>query len=95
MTAYHTSTTIALRVDGHPARARLDGRDYEAAAGRAAARSIGRRPSAVYGVTDDGRTDWGDGSQTRRYVVTVTTGPRNGDVYPVRRVRVAIDGYVY
>lgn len=91
MTHYRPRTTVALRVDGHPARARLDGRDYEAAAGRAAARSIGRRASAVYGVTDDGRTDWGDGTQTRHYVVTVTTGPRHGDVHPVRRVRVAVD----
>lgn len=77
-------------VNGHWIRVRVDGRNFEGAAGRAAARSVGRRPSAVVSVRDDGyRAD--SGTVTSYYHVTVATGPRRHGVTPVVTVRVAVD----
>ena len=83
--------TITVRVNGHEQRARLTGRDYETTAGRAAARSLGRRAASVYSVCDDGVTDWGDGDVRRYYVVQIVTGQRHGDILPRETVRVSID----
>lgn len=83
--------TITVLVNGHKQRARLTGRDYETTAGRAAARSLGRRASSVYSVRDDGVTKWGNGDVRRYYEVQVITGQRNGNVWPRETVRVAID----
>lgn len=87
----HTVTKYRdAQVNGHWTRVRVTGRDFESAAGRAAARSIGRRPSAVVSVRDDGyRIDAGD--VTSHYHVTVATGPRRHGLTPVVTVRVTVD----
>ena len=78
------------QVNGHWTRVRVTGRDFEFAAGRAAARSVGRRPSAVVSVRDDGyRAD--AGTVTSYYHVTVATGPRRHGLTPIVTVRVSID----
>jgi len=77
-------------VNGHWTRVRVTGRDFESAAGRAAARSVGRRPSAVVSVRDDGyRAD--AGTVTSYYVATVATGPRRHGLTPIVTVRVSVD----
>jgi hypothetical protein len=82
---YRTAT-----VDGRWTKIRVTGRDFSTAAGIAAARSVGRRPSAVVSVRDDGyRID--AGNVTSSYHVTVATGRPNGDIRPVVTVRVHID----
>jgi hypothetical protein len=87
MASYHYRTAT---VDGRWTRVRVTGRDFESAAGRAAARSVGRRPSAVVSVRDDGyRAD--AGTVTSYYHVTVATGRAHGDVRPTVTVRVNVD----
>lgn len=77
-------------IDGRWTKIRVTGRDFESAAGRAAARSVGRRPSAVVSVRDDGyRVAAGD--VTSHYHVTVATGPRRHGLTPVVTVRVTVD----
>ena len=75
------------QVNGHWTRVRVTGRDFEFAAGRAAARSVGRRPSAVVSVRADG---WRPGF-VRLFAVTVATGPRRHGVTPVVTVSVNLD----
>ena len=84
------SKMTSILVNGHLTRARLDGRDYESCAARAAARALNRRPSSVYSVRDDGYSE-SSGSFRRYYTVQVVTGRRNGDIRPVTNVRIAID----
>ena len=87
MAACHYRTAT---VDGHWTRVRVTGRDFLTAAGIAAARSVGRRPSAVVSVRDDGcRIDAGD--VTSYYVATIAIGRANGDVRPTVTVRVNVD----
>jgi hypothetical protein len=87
MADYHYRTAT---VDGRWTRVRVTGRDFSTAAGIAAARSVGRRPSAVVSVRDDGcRIDEGD--VTSYYVATVATGPRCHGIAPVVTVRVNVD----
>jgi hypothetical protein len=87
MDAYHYRTAT---VDGRWTKIRVTGRDFESAAGVAAARSVGRRPSAVVSVRDDGyQVDAGD--VTSYYHVTIATGPRHHGLTPVVTVRVAVD----
>jgi hypothetical protein len=87
MSSYHYRTAT---VDGRWTRARVTGRDFSTAAGVAAARSVGRRPSSVVSVRDDGyRVEAGD--VTSYYHVTVATGPRRHGLTPVVTVRVTVD----
>jgi len=87
MSSYHYRTAT---VDGRWTRVRVTGRDFAAAVGTAAARSVGRRPSAVVSVRDDGhRVDAGD--VTSYYHVTVATGPQQHGLTPVVTVRVNVD----
>jgi hypothetical protein len=87
MSTYHYRTAA---VDGLWTRVRVTGRDFETAARVAAARSIGRRPSSVVSVRDDGyRAEAGD--VTSYYHVTVATGPRRHGSTPIVTVRVSID----
>jgi hypothetical protein len=78
------------QVNGHWTRVRVTGRDFESAAGRVAARSVGRRPSAVVSVRDDGYRA-GAGIVTSYYYVAVATGPRRHGLTPIVTVRVAVD----
>ena len=87
MSAYRYRTAT---IDGRWTRVRVHGRDFESAVGRAAARSVSRRPSAVVSVRDDGyRVDAGD--VTSYYQVTVATGRAHGDVRPTVTVRVNVN----
>ena len=83
MSSYHYRTAT---VDGCLARVRVTGRDFAAAVGAAAARSVGRRPSAVVSVR---AVDAGD--VTSYYHVTVATGPQQHGLPPVVTVRVNVD----
>ena len=78
-------------VDGAWKHVRIDGArtnaNIEHAAGRAAARSIGRRASDVVTVRTDG---WRPGF-VRLFVVNVATGPRRHGVTPVVTVNVNIE----
>lgn len=78
-------------VDGAWKRVRIDGLrtlgNVEYAVGRAAARSVGRRSSAVVTVRTDG---WRPGF-VRLYSVTVATGPRRHGVTPVVTVNVNLE----
>ena len=78
-------------VDGAWTRVRIDGprtlENIDAAVGRAAARSVGRRPSAVVTVRTDG---WRPGF-VRLYSVNVATGPRRHGVTPIVTVNVNIE----
>ena len=67
------------------------GRDYDTSAGNAAARSVGRRPSAVVSVRHDWDRSAANGDTARGYQVTVATGRAHGDVLPVTRIYVVID----
>ena len=78
---YHDAT-----VDGHWTRVRVHGRDFGTAAGIAAARSVGRRPSAVVSVRNDGYRPG-----VNCYSVTVATGPRRHGVTPVVTVSVNLE----
>jgi hypothetical protein len=87
VSTYHYRTAT---VGGHWTRVRVHGRDFSTAAGIAAARSVGRRPSAIVSVRDDGcRIDVG--TVTSYYQVTVATGPRRHGLTPVVTVRVNVD----
>jgi hypothetical protein len=87
MATYHYRTAT---VDGRWTRVRVTGRDFSTAAGIAAARVVGRRPSAVVSVRDDGyRVN--AGNVTSYYAVGVATGPRRHGVTPVVDVRVNVD----
>jgi hypothetical protein len=78
-------------VDGRWTRVRIDGprtiANVEFAAGRAAARSIGRRAGHVVTVRTDG---WQAGF-VRLFEVTVATGPRRHGLTPVVTVRVNVE----
>ena len=78
-------------VDGAWKRVRVDGPrtlvNVEAAVGRAAARSVGRRAEHVVTVRTDG---WRPGF-VRLFAVTVATGPRRHGVTPVVTVNVNVE----
>jgi len=78
-------------VDGRWTRVRIDGprtfENVEFAAGRAAARSVGRTAGSVVTVRTDG---WQPGF-VRLFVVTVATGPRRHGVTPVVTVSVNLE----
>ena len=81
---------LDAQIDGEWTRVRVDGArtnaNIEHAAGRAAARSIGRRASDVVTVRTDG---WRPGF-VRLFVVTVATGPTRHGLTPVRSVNVEV-----
>ena len=78
-------------IDGTWKRVRLDGpqtlENVDAAVGRAAARSVGRRAEHVVTVRPDG---WRPGF-VRLFVVTVATGPRRHGITPVVTVSVNVE----
>lgn len=78
-------------IDGRWTRVRIDGprtlENVDAAVGRAAARSVGRRAEHVITVRPDG---WRPGF-VRLFAVDVATGPRRHGLTPVVTVRVNLE----